>query len=1061
MNKNTGIFLSVFFLLFISCPLFAFQAQDSNTDTDTLVARQFLQKEKELKASGAYTAALGAVENARVLYAKHNLWEDVVKCEVRLAQLADNFETPDLKVKHANRAVDLAIVYLAADHLLLGSAYRQKAESLMMLGKLDSANYFLNRAAPICEEHKEWEELGWVDILIAVNHLNEHRLDSCALHLDKVSLLLLQKQTLPEKSRAEIQPVLLKLNGVLYQLQGDYDKAIQNTRQALAIDLDKEIFLAADSVIISTHYNNLGAFYLAKGDYQRSLDNFLAATYGEKDYTKDPILLYNIGQLFIKQERYAESITYFERILNVPYREEHQEKIKADAFNGLCTCFEKLTLYDKALVHCKQALDFKGNTLKYISWLIMGNIYIGKKQPQKALEMLDIATASFFQDATATKHKITDLSQLYFLRGEAHVLNQNPPAALQFYQKALIANHSNFKDSINYEMNPSLAGIRKPIYFLKTMQAKAKALSTFTNQSAKIEAALQTYELTTQWIDTLQVSYNTETSQLDWSTDFKEIYGEAIALAHQQYQKTQDPKYLELAFSFSEKSKNAILLETLKSNEGKSQAGIPDSLIQKEKDLNLNIVFYEKKIDQVKEDKDTAKIKLYQKYLTKSRLNLVDLREQLEKDYPKFYDLKYGGESTSIATVQSKLLDENAALLEYFIGDSTAFVFVITKDSATILPLDSSEKIKHSVTDFRKVLLDPAAFRQNAKAAFSEYAQKATAVYEQVLQKPLAVLPQNINQLIIVPDGVLNTVPFEALVKATVAETSEGFGFDFSILPYVLYDFQLHYSYSANLLLKNQAQRERLPTNITCLAFAPSYEGSQMADRGDLGKLRTADGNLEGTAKELQQIAHFVKGQFDFGTTATEQRFKQLADQFGILHLAMHGTVDLENANFNHLKFSNVTPDTLEDNLLHHYEIANMDLQAQLVVLSACETGVGKYEEGEGVFSLARSFMYAGVPSIVMSLWKVSDASTSKLMPYFYENLTAGASKDKALHEAKKRFLQEAGVGHRHPFYWSAFVVMGDAQELKQHSGHLLWWGMGVLILGIVGLFFLSLRPPV
>ncbi len=1054
MNKNTGIFLAVFFLLFISCSSFAFQTRDSNTDTDTLAARQFLKKEKELTASGAYTKALGAVEDAQDLYAKHALWEDVVRCGVRLAELADNFETSDLKVKYANQALTLATKHLAENHFLLASSYRQKSESLMMLGELDSANYFLNRAVPIFNQHQDWEALGWTEILLGINYLNQHQLDSCDLHFNQASLLL-QNQNLPEEDRKNIQASLLKLRGILFQLQGDYDKAIQNTQEALAIDLDKTEFSSLDSSFISTHYNNLGVFYLAKGDYQRSLDNFLEATYNKNRDSQDPILLNNIGHLFIKKEEYRKAITYFKEVLDMPFKEKSKEKTKIDALNGLGSCFRSLALYDEALVYYGEAIRFPNNTKRFVSQLLMGGTYIKKGQAQKALEVLNTATAAFHKDSTTTKYKDADLFQFYFRVGEAHILDQNPIAALQFYQKALVENHANFKDSLNYLVNPSLVGIDDPIYFLKTMREKAKVLSTFMDQPAQMEAALEGYQLVAQWIDTLQVSYTSETSQLDWSTKFKEIYGEAITIAYQQYQTTQDPKYLELAFSFSEKSKNAILLETLKSNEGKSQAGIPDSLIQKEKDLNLDIVFYEKKLEQVKEKKDTAKIKLYQKYLTKSRLNLVDLKEQLEKDYPKFYDLKYGGESISIATVQSQLLDENTGLLEYFTGDSTTFVFVITKDAATILPLDSSEKIKQSINGFRKILLDPAAFRQNAKETFANYAHKATAVYQQVLRKPLETLPEQINQLIIVPDGALNTVPFEALTKTIVAETEEGFGLDFSILPYVLYDFQLHYSYSVSLLLKNQAQRERLPTNVTCLAFAPSYDNLPIADGGDLAQLRAAGGNLEGTAKELQQIAHFMKGQFDLGATATERRFKQLADQFGILHLAMHGTVDFENANFNHLKFSNIASDTLEDNLLHHYEIANMDLQAQLVVLSACETGVGKYEEGEGVFSLARSFMYAGVPSIVMSLWKVSDASTSKLMPYFYENLSAGESKDQALHGAKKRFLHEAGVGHRHPFYWSAFVVMGDAQALKQNGMAYFWWGIGVLILGIAGLFFL------
>jgi hypothetical protein len=125
----------------------------------------------------------------------------------------------------------------------------------------------------------------------------------------------------------------------------------------------------------------------------------------------------------------------------------------------------------------------------------------------------------------------------------------------------------------------------------------------------------------------------------------------------------------------------------------------------------------------------------------------------------------------------------------------------------------------------------------------------------------------------------------------------------------------------------------------------------------------------------------------------------------------MHGEADFDNPKFGHLIFTNVGVDALEESLLYHYEIANLDLNAQLAVLSACETGVGKYEAGEGVFSLARSFMYAGVPSIVMSLWKVNDQSTSQIMPLFYQNLSKGMEKSRAFTRRQIRILGNSRTG--------------------------------------------------
>ncbi|MFK7908483.1 MAG: CHAT domain-containing protein, partial [Chitinophagales bacterium] len=509
---------------------------------------------------------------------------------------------------------------------------------------------------------------------------------------------------------------------------------------------------------------------------------------------------------------------------------------------------------------------------------------------------------------------------------------------------------------------------------------------------------------------------------------------------------------LNLAFSFSEKSKNSLLLESIKANEGKSVVGVPDSLLQKEKDLNIDIAFYGKTLQKAQDQKEEAKIKLYQKYLSQSRLQLVDLREALERDFPKFHALKYRGETTSIAALQSKLLGKQSAFVEYFVGDSSTFAFVITQSSTDLLRLKNPSILQKEAVNFREVLLNPKAFQQDAKTAFADYQNKASILYQSVLQPVLSSLSNDIQRLILVPDGFLNAIPLEALTKTS--ETTAGF--DFAKLPYVLYDYSIQYAYSADLLLQNQTRQSQISSNAECLAFAPSYQKGEVAaaQKGSLQQLRNTTGNLEGTVREIQAIAQFFNGQFDFGKTATERQFKQFAPQFGILHLAMHGVPDFDNANFNHLQFSNLETDTLEDNLLHHYEIANMDLQAQLVVLSACETGVGKYEKGEGVYSLARSFMYAGVPSVVMSLWKVSDESTSELMPYFYESLHNGESKEMALQDAKIRFLEEANLEYRHPFYWSAFVMMGDGTAINRGYGNWIWWGIGGFVLMGMGVFF-------
>lgn len=219
------------------------------------------------------------------------------------------------------------------------------------------------------------------------------------------------------------------------------------------------------------------------------------------------------------------------------------------------------------------------------------------------------------------------------------------------------------------------------------------------------------------------------------------------------------------------------------------------------------------------------------------------------------------------------------------------------------------------------------------------------------------------------------------------------------------------------------------------MAYAPSYQSidnEAIASRSSFANLRDNVSQLTKTVNEIKGIAQYFDGTFEGSAMATETNFKRELKDYGLLHLAMHGKADFENPDKAHLVFSNVNQDTLNDGLLYHHEIANLKTNAQLVVLSACETGIGQAIEGEGVMSLGRGFMYIGVPSVVMSLWKMNDLSTSELMPLFYKNLSDGLPKDKALCQAKLSYLNNTSSRHARPFYWAGLISLGNNEPIKK-----------------------------
>ncbi|WP_044233372.1 CHAT domain-containing protein [Haliscomenobacter hydrossis] len=306
-------------------------------------------------------------------------------------------------------------------------------------------------------------------------------------------------------------------------------------------------------------------------------------------------------------------------------------------------------------------------------------------------------------------------------------------------------------------------------------------------------------------------------------------------------------------------------------------------------------------------------------------------------------------------------------------------------------------------------------------------------MYDWLLAAPLAALPTGIKHLVIVPDGALCYLPFEILGKTTTPS-------DFKTYPYLLKNFSISYAASANLLLEQTKQTatklpgQAAPTSLDLFAgFAPSYNSSDtlsaMNSRTRSLLVRDEDYEIPGAALEVQEIAKLLGGKTWLGEAATKTQFKQQSPNFRILHLAMHSIMDDANPLFSRLLFTQLK-NTTDDNDLYANDLYNLRLPAQLVVLSACNTGNGKLRRGEGVMSLSRAFTFTGVPATVMSLWKVPDEATRQLMLGFYQNLKMGLRKDEALQQAKLAQLRSVEPGLSSPFFWAGFVANGEMGAL-------------------------------
>lgn len=469
---------------------------------------------------------------------------------------------------------------------------------------------------------------------------------------------------------------------------------------------------------------------------------------------------------------------------------------------------------------------------------------------------------------------------------------------------------------------------------------------------------------------------------------------------------------------------------------------IPQHYSEREAQLRTELVNLRKKITEQGESEE------WKNQIASKIKEINALIVKLEIQYPKYYKLKYNSEPDSLATIQREVLDDQTALIEYFVGDSTIYVFTVLKNDLKALEIKKPKDFSKTIENFRNEIIRPQPIHDA-----TNFAKKSTELYDLLLRGCLETLPKSVNKLIIAPDDVLSYLPFEILIPNNKQSS------DFRKNDFLLKHYQISYAYSANLLLEQKRAKKHDATQVFA-GFAPKYEdkdtlisAANITSRAAL----TRDGayELKGAKDEVNAISQLINGKIFAEASATEGAFKQEANRYKILHFAMHSLTDDKEPMFSKLLFTMNPKDTTQDGDLTAGELYAMQFNADLAVLSACNTGFGAISRGEGVMSLARAFTYAGVPATVTSLWKVPDITTKEIMVEFYKNLKQGMTKDAALRQAKLTYLTNAPESiAANPYFWAGFVPMGNMEAMDFSepiamkvayilAGLIALWGLG------------------
>lgn len=754
-------------------------------------------------------------------------------------------------------------------------------------------------------------------------------------------------------------------------------------------------------------YDRIASIHFQNDLYDSALfyyDQYESLLIRERQFSPNSqmLLFGNKGKILKNQGKLSEATDLFEKAVSI-----YEENFGVDAFWAMSSYI--------SLIECYQSM---GQAEKY-------NAVLEKLEPL-------LPEPGGLRDRNYVR---------IFNSLGSHYFASDPTKSVAYIQQAFYHNSLTFsaQDSLN---NPTATEFINPDDFLSTARRKAAALSKIADQADSVyrkeggylaelmaaridnylgkdntaiyELALDTYALCDTIINYTRELYSTDEAKQELSSQATEIFELAIFSAYAAHTRTGDLKFLERAYQFMAQNKARTLLESVERTQAKKFSGVSQEWINKEQQLQesvtqLGILYGSTKDPSIKAKYDEARIKLN------------TLHRELRSSNSRYASLRSSDNIATARGIQNSLMD-NTGYIEYFVTmeQAGAIIATMTRDKLDFHFVNFDFPLDRRIRGFRNAMLTKL---DGPTKTFGKDLYKA-------LIDPVKEHVGNKDKWIIVPDNMLGYVPFEAFMD----ENDQ----------YLIGTKEISYSYSGTLFSKNKPGH---PEVKSVLAFAPVFENEEtnllVATKeraitkfnAELEPSRTflRDGGristLPGTAKEVEQIDALYKSKgansdFFMHKDANEEQIKNMdLTRYSYLHFATHGIVDESNPQLSGLIMSQDAT-SQEDCILYSGEVFNLELDAELVTLSACETGLGKVVKGEGIIGLSRAFLYAGTENVQVSLWKVSDASTSQLMVDFYEDVMDGQSNATALRNAKLKLLNEDRF--KAPYYWAPFILIGQ-----------------------------------
>lgn len=847
--------------------------------------------------------------------------------------------------------------------------------------------------------------------------------------------------------------------GEAYFKLSENEKALEVLFYALE---EVEPYLPDNHIDIAKSFNNIASSLIALGQYEKGILYMNKSLAISEQQEEQPLLMmsalnHNLGSIQIMLEAYEEAIPYLQKALNIRKQFPINASLKIDeTYNNLAHCYLFLDQPEKALDNFKRALQIREQILGTQHPKI-GLAHNNIAKVQEDLKNMSLANSHYRQaldillPSLGKDHPYVALIKSNF--GANYIRQGQFQTGLAYIHWAFAPNEAFKADSLLYRNPPFMEVkhlVEKSAQYLDLLAQKANHYQAFGRKNSSSEAitfALQTYLLAAQVVDTFRMGFSDADKRI-LANNTLPIYEGGIHAAYELFLQTASAEYLKIAFELAEKSKSILLLEGLQAENARLFAGIPQDLRSQEQALRQSLFEAKEQFRQEQSAGSEASSSDVHDQIILLRTRYDSLLKEIEQLYPAYYDLKYDISPLALDEVQEQLAP-TSLLLEYFMGEEHVFAFLISSDSISFIKLPVAPTLTSEITELRQALnvddpfhLTTTESQGAAEQRFLNYQEASSQLYQQLIGQHHPNL-SSFDHLLIIPDGTISFVPFSALITVPNPDKKA----DFRTCAYLLNQHAVSYAYSATLALK-ETSPSSLHAQSRYGGFAPTYSTGQIAQsRSDLMDIPMA-------RKEVQEASHIFSGKAFLGEEASKGHFLNHAHEFQILHLAMH-SVYQEKEQESQLIFSQDS--SVGDPILSMTELYSLRLPADLVVLSACNSGWGKIAKGEGVMSLARAFAFAGCRSQVFSLWKVDDFASSQMMLDFMASVEAGKPLNQAMQAAQLNYIRQAPSSpYAHPYFWATFDVIGQVDPIYMASS--FPWTYILLIVLLLSLAYLFYR---